>query len=206
MFVVYLLTREDKKQYIGICKKERFRIRMREHSYSDRFLNLNFKTLILKEVQSIEEARELEKNLVKEYNTFNCGLNRTIDGAGNHLSEKFTTLGYAHTNETKIKISKANRNKTPWNKNIPGCFSKETIEKMKRTRKDRCFKPPKLQEDQVKEIKQYYSVFSLGIEMVLKNGKLLSKEEVVARIFSEKFKVTKACVRMILKGKTWKHV
>ena len=115
----------------------------------------NFEHIILKDnIETIEEAHKLECELISQYNATDdrCGYNMTCGGEG--------TKGKQHTEETKLKISRANKNITtktrekfreiaknrsaetrkkigmahkgcePWNKGKTNIYSAETLKRM----------------------------------------------------------------------------
>ncbi len=112
--IVYAHISPSNKLYIGISHKT-----LKERSgnganyYSLYFRNAikkygwdNFKHITLIENITWDMAIECEKYLIAKYQTNNpkYGYNLTNGGEG--------TFGYKHTSETKLKISKANKNKS----------------------------------------------------------------------------------------------
>lgn len=120
--VIYMLTSPSGKSYIGqsVVFKERYSTykRRKKNSIGRKLYNAlnkyngieNFEIKILCKLSLIEDLLvlkeqldELEKFYIKTYSTFNLGYNSTIGGEG--------SLGRITTEETKLKIGKANKGK-----------------------------------------------------------------------------------------------
>lgn len=123
--IVYLITRNDGKQYVGITCQ--FNKRISAHKKTERF-SIGIKDVkILHKCETYEEAEKLEPFYIQKYDTFYNGLNESINGKGNHLAPKFTTRGYKFTEEQKENMRKnhwSKRMKNTWTK--PGQYSEET--------------------------------------------------------------------------------
>jgi len=189
MFIIYKLTRNDNKIYIGITKSSRFKTRLHEHSVSNRFKNYNFTHEILERCNTIEDCLQKEKYYVELYDSYNNGLNLSPDGSGNHKCKNFTTLGLKFSRETKNNISKSLKGRIPWNKG-KNWVSDNLREQWSKKRKGRCFNS-KLNELQVKDIRNIYST---------NNNSLFFKK------YSKIYNVTTTCLRDIINNKTWKNV
>jgi len=155
---VYKITRTDDQLYIGIT--ENFKVRMYNHRISDRF-SIGMKSVeILHECADRSLAEQLEEYYIKTLDTFHRGLNNSINGRGNHLSNKFTTLGRRTSDQTKAKISKANIGKAAWNKSVnyetvrPDIL--ETIRKVAKTRRGKACSRNKLSVEDVDTLKSLY--------------------------------------------------
>lgn len=130
MFKIYLRTNTvNGKKYVGQAKdfkRREYQWHDTKQSYAGALINNarkkygveNFKTEILDECETLEEANELEKYYIKKLNTkFPNGYNLTNGGEG--------IEGFEHSEETRKKIAetkKGERNpqygKTPWNKGM----------------------------------------------------------------------------------------
>ena len=101
--IVYKLTRNDNKDYIGITVD--FGKRLKQHYKSERF-SIGIKDYeILFVCDTYEEAGILEEFYIKKYNTVVNGLNISINGKGNHCSEKFTTKNFKYKDSSKKLMS-----------------------------------------------------------------------------------------------------
>lgn len=102
------------------------------------------------------------------------------------------------------KISEARRGIIPWNKGLSNCFSKEVIEKMKTTRKGKCYYS-KLNEELVNKIRQDFRIHPIinGVGFPMRNGKILTQERAYAKLYYKKYNLTVAGLHNILKGKSW---
>ena len=148
-FTVYLRTNKaNGKQYVGQTKD----FKSRESDWKCLSINYankviteerkefgleNFDSIILAEVDTREEAWELERKYIKEFNTkFPNGYNMSDGGKGANGTEAWNKgIKGCFSEETIQKMSDARKGKEPWNKNFIGCYSEETIQKMSETRK-----------------------------------------------------------------------
>lgn len=151
-YTIYLRTNKlNGKQYVGQTKD--FKNREKDwktinERYGNKLLQKDreefgldaFNVKILSEVDTQEEAWELEKAFIKAFNTkypngYNMG-----DGGKDQTGTKHTEeskknmsvahIGNYHSKETKRKLSEINKGHTPWNKGVKNCFSEEYIKKM----------------------------------------------------------------------------
>ena len=75
---------------------------------------------ILEVLEDADDRYEAEKMFIKRYNTMAPnGYNLTEGGEGLGSGENHPNYGKHLSEETKDKMSKANKGKTPWNKGIP---------------------------------------------------------------------------------------
>jgi len=104
-YIVYILTRDDGKQYIGTTIDYRYKNRMCQHRCSKRFDGHSFTHNVLVESKDVSEVLRREAELIHQYNTmFPAGLNLTWSGKGkHHNSSKFTTRGYKFSDESRKK-------------------------------------------------------------------------------------------------------
>ena len=125
-WTVYEHITPSGKRYIGITSKENAEKRWRYGKGYDKETPFgkaiekykweNIQHNILFNDLTEKEAKWLENYLICYYWTFvgfkDCkGYNCTLGGDG--------TVGREHTDESKLKMSEANKCKTPWNKGIP---------------------------------------------------------------------------------------
>ena len=100
----------------------------------------NFDTDVLAEVDTQDEAWELEKKFIKELDTkfpngYNMGDGGKDPSGTKHTDESRENMSQAHignylSEETKLKMSKIHKGQIPWNKGKKNCFSDETIKKL----------------------------------------------------------------------------
>jgi hypothetical protein len=99
---VYKLTDVNDQVYIGITTNVNKRYRQHlngRFSYGIK----NFE--ILEGPVPYETAERLEETYIEKFNSYYDGLNRSIDGKGNHVSKNFTTAGKRFSEESKQKMS-----------------------------------------------------------------------------------------------------
>lgn len=175
MYIVYLITREDGRKYIGSTTKNRLKKRMNEHKKHKRFLGYEFKYEVIFESDSYEKCLIEEEKSVEKHDTYKNGLNETYDGTGANRSKNFTTKGMKFSRKTRLKMSKIHKGKIPWNKGKTNIFSKETLKKMSEGQKKRDLKDfkHKITPEQNAEIIKKYENKEIefdNIGFVRKNG------------------------------------
>lgn len=222
--VVYKITRLDDKEYIGITTN--LKKRLRQHEKSKRFLIGIKNVQILEECDDWKLAREYEEMYISKLNTYRNGLNETINGAGNHLSENFTTKGFKFSDETRKKMAKSFQKRVerdgPLNLHL--FITKETYDKWSEKRKGKVWPPRKIDTDLALQIYNMYendliSFNNSFVKTIVKksdiskvgvtnlytlkspNGKFLTKEKLYCKYFSMKYKVTESCIRRIINKK-----
>lgn len=220
---VYKITRLDGKEYIGITPTLRKRFKC--HEKNKRFSMGIIRFAILKKCDTYEEAGKIEEKMIKHYDTFYNGLNRSINGKGNHLSSNFTTKGFKFSEESKKKMSENNWSKRGYPPPMLGKkFSQKTKRKFSDTRKGFVSGPRKISlENRIKIYKSYkYNSLHFsneflstlvkisqkedvrsGIitdinEMIFKNGKKLNLCSVYSIWYANKFSVTAQNIKHIL--------
>lgn len=197
MYSVYVITREDGKQYVGITN--RLRKRMLEHKGDDRFEGYFFTYEIISEGHSFEEARRIETLYVRLYDTYSNGLNKTKDGSGNNYTEAFTMAGRKHTEETKRKIGNSHRGKKVniWNKGKK--MSEAFCRKQSELKKG---KPLKITIEQKQEILDLYAskpdVPNAGKKS--RNGRVSSYLQEFSKLYADNYGITPAAIRRIVKN------
>jgi hypothetical protein len=221
---VYKITRIDGKQYIGITPY--LHKRMRAHEKSKRF-DIGISHIeILAVCNSYDEAGTLEEKYILQYDTFHNGLNSSINGKGNHLSKKFTTLGYKYSEESKQKMKDNHWAKKGFVSGMLGKkHSEDTKKKWSSERKNKCWGPRKISLEDSKKIlesftnneinftNEFYAKFVKKTqreavinnqitfeEMISQNGKPLKLETLYAYWFSEMYGVTPQAIRRIISG------
>lgn len=209
-YVIYKLTRKsDGLIYIGTTNTKCFNTRMSGHRISKRFENDSF-TIEILEKSSDPSIHDLEEKYIEQYDSFHNGLNESIDGKGNHLTSNFTTEGYKFSDESRKKMSEVKKGCIPWNKGKKNCFSEETIKKFSRIRKGKQWKPTKLNEDDVLQIRKRYDEGECGdhpdIGIILKSGYKQTRFNIFCKFISQEYSCTENNIKNIIKRKTWKHV
>lgn len=204
-YVVYKIVRDDLKSYIGMTKKSRLITRMREHKRNKKFKNHVFSYSILHDNLLYESACELEEKEISNHNSYFNGLNETKNGKGNHKSKKFTTYGYKHTKESKLKMSKAQKKRKNRRKGYR--LSEETKHKISKKLKGRKI-TTKLTVKQIKEIKTLYNSKPkiAGVGIVQRNGKELSYNHAFAKKYHKNYGITDTGLRKIISGETWSDI
>ena len=81
-YIVYIITRDDNKKYVGTTNIDRIKKRMDAHKIDKRFVNHNFTYKVAFETDNINESYEMEEYFIKIYNTFYNGLNKSLNGRG----------------------------------------------------------------------------------------------------------------------------
>lgn len=219
--IVYMLTRSDDKKYVGITIN--MKKRLSDHKRSKRF-SLGIKSVeILAECDSYAEAEILETYYVERYDTFNSGLNASVNGKGNRRNAKFTTLGLSYSEESKEKMRKNHWSKTGKYTPIGITHTEEQKKQWSETRKGKCYRTRTIPYDIAMSIKNSYDIDDLtfdndfiskfvskhNIPLVGKispydlkcvNGKNLSKLKLYSEHYSAKYGYTIGNVRAICKG------
>ena len=121
-YKVYVhINKINNKKYVGITKQkcqERWKHDGFGYKKQEKFFRAiqkygwdNFEHIILYENLNAEQAGEIEKKLIQEYDSYNNGYNADLGGSiTNHSPETLekmrqSMLGKKHTEETKQKIS-----------------------------------------------------------------------------------------------------
>jgi hypothetical protein len=204
MWVVYKIKRSDGLQYIGKTNTNRLKKRMYDHGRSERFKNYAFNYEILFETEDHDLVKLKEKYFIEIYDTYHSGLNRSIDGSGNHNAPNFTTLGIKFSEETKEKI----RKKAIGNQRTKGLrHSEETKKRWSELRKGKVWSK-KIDESIVRDLMVEFKNTPIQETTISKNGKPLSHLRNFCNKNAEKYKMSSANIKKILSGKTlvWEQI
>lgn len=224
-FYIYMAERVDGLSYIGITKHPNRR--KNEHKRSNRF-SIGLKHFkILEQVNCYTEARKIEEQYIKQFNTFAGGLNMTESGGGKNKGVRFNTLGMRHSEKTKKKMRKAWASRKKKGYSAPNKGKKHktsTLKTLSEVRKGVCWKTSlKLNKNDIEEIIQNYKDMSVVIpdSLILnkvkksqqhlvgevdvhnlksKNGKYLSYKTLFCDHVSIQYDVTPQYIRRILEG------
>lgn len=204
IFILYKITRSDGKIYIGTTIKDRLKNRISQHKNSKRFKNYDFKFEILEESNSREYIMMKEEYYIEKLDSYKNGLNESIDGKGNHLSENFTTFNYEYSKESKLKMSKSAKNRVnkfgaPFKGKL---HSEETKNKLSKIRKGKIHST-KASNQVYKDLRNEFKNSEKNIiEYKSKNGKKLTKERIFAKRVYEKYNLSENHIVNILKNNT----
>lgn len=80
---------------------------MSQHKSHKRFEGDSFSFEILHVSESREEVEDLEEHYIERYDSYQNGLNETCHGKGHSNTRKFTTLGYAFSQDSRERMSAA---------------------------------------------------------------------------------------------------
>lgn len=221
MGLVYKLVRSDDKIYIGTTISKTLSKRLSQHRNSDRFKKYTIKDYsILYETENLNDLYQHEEYFIKIYNSYYDGLNKTINGRGNHLSPKFTTLNFKFSENSKQKMKKAKVNWNPyWTRGKK--FKKKNSYIGKRF-------SSKLNEKDVNIIKEKFKTFSFSKDIVIKyikktqinsfmndeidisklifkNGKPISFARIFAHEICNEYNVSVVCIFNILNNNNWSN-
>jgi len=139
-FLVYKITnKENGKSYIGythLTVEQRWIVHVRESRGKQRH-TIHFKNAIrlygsdcwkleiLAQTDNVKSAKEIEISMINIHDTYKNGYNSTIGGDGSN--------GHIKSEETRRKLSKANKGKDTWLKGKTGVYSEETIQKKQKS-------------------------------------------------------------------------
>lgn len=203
IYVVYKIIRDDGKIYIGTTIKDRIKNRISQHKTTERFKNRNFTFEILEESTSKSYIDMKEEYYIKHFDTFNSGLNESINGKGNHLCDNFTTLGFQYSKESREKMSKSAKARVE-RLGVPfkgKKHSEQTRKNWSKVRKGRLFQY-KLSEEVYKQLrKEFESTKDKYTAYVAQNGKILTSQRQFAKDVSQKYKISVNMIVNILERK-----
>lgn len=218
-YIVYKLTRDDNVLYIGTTNTQRYSKRMGEHKNHKRFKNHSFKDEILEKSTDYDYIQSKEADYIENYDTYKNGLNDTINGSGNHLSQKFTTKGYKFSDQQRKNMSIAGRGKHSGKNN--GMYgrnhTRESKTIMSKKRIGVSF-PKILTQENVNQIRKNFKeqkfinetyLSGNGKEYIigdtLQNGIKLNYLTVFSKIEAKEYNISSQLIRAIIQNKTWKQ-
>lgn len=206
--VVYLITREDGMEYVGTTSLKRIRNRMKQHSKTDRFENFDFSYEVLFETEDYSECLAAETAYISVRGTYANGLNSTIDGQGNHLSENFTTKNYRFSSESREKMRMAckkrlERGEHPFLRKLRKGV---VVSEAERKRLSEIAVHPINRNLTLGSFLEMKAEFDSGLHqensgLVMKNGRSMSPEQAFALAVHEKYGTTVTTVRNLMKGR-----
>jgi group I intron endonuclease len=210
---IYKITNtENNSLYIG-CTINTLKHRFEEHCYRCLKTNINTKlcnsirkygvekfTIELIDECSLEKIYEREVELIKEYNSFENGLNSTLGGEG--------CLGYKHSPEIRVKISEAVKNgkshKGKTYDEIYGDRAQEEREKRKMAGWGRAFNEEQkiILREKIKNTKRQKSKYNINVINEIK--KLLQDGKRVVDIHKLFPTININTIYCIKQGRRWK--
>lgn len=204
IYLVYKIIRDDGKIYIGTTIKDRVNNRISQHKNSNRFKGHRFSFEILEESTSKQYIDLKEVHYINMFDTLKSGLNRSINGKGNHLAPSFTTLGYKYSEESKKRMSESAKKRidrlgTSWagKKQSP-----ETLKKLSEKRRGKVFSY-KLSKDEYTKIRNGFLENQNNYQTKLtKNGRCISPERQYAKDIHVSYGVSCNTIVNILMGRT----
>jgi predicted GIY-YIG superfamily endonuclease len=205
-YIVYIITRDDNKKYVGTTNIDRIKKRMDAHKIDKRFVNHNFTYKIAFETDNINESYEMEEYFIKIYDTFYNGLNKSLNGRGWNKSKKFTTLGYKFSAESRKKMSLSRKKGIKEGRIIVSRpHTEETKKRLSKIRKGKQWGPTKLSLEQVMEIRSLYNKNDNipGVGVTQRNGVKMSYIQAFCKKYSPVYNVSVQTIKSIVLGKTW---
>ena len=189
MYWIYLLRDiEGNVKYVGQTQhiEERQRTHKREkplHTFE-----------ILYENISAIDAKNLEIENIKKYDTYKNGWNKTSGGEGFSSYERKNIGG----------VKKGN---IPWNKGKKGCFSEKTIQKFSATRKGIAWSR-KINDKQIREIRNLYQKqpHIVGVGDIMKNGRKMSYIQAFCKKYCSDYNITPQGMKRIILKECWVNV
>jgi len=189
MYCIYLLRDiEGDVKYVGQTQHigERKKVHKRQkppHTFEILYENL-----------SSNEAKILEIENIKKYNTYQSGWNRTSGGEG-------------FSDYQREGIGGVKKGNVPWNKGKKGCFSEETIQKFSNTRKGIAWSR-KLTDEQIKKIRDLYEEQPHidGVGKVMKNGRKMSYIQAFCKKYCNDYNITPQGMKRVIKKECWSNV
>ena len=187
-YIYFLKDLNNKIQYIGQTQNPD--TRRREHNRNKPPHTFE----LMEQIQVALEAKNLEIGYIEKYDTYRNGWNKSPGGEG-------------FENYDRSGIGGVKKGNIPWNKNVENCFSEETLNKMKSTRKGRVFSR-KITDDQIKEIRDLYEKkpHLNNVGLIMKNGKKMSYIQSFCKEYCSKYNITSQGMKRIILGECWKNV
>jgi len=203
MWCVYLIIRDDGKQYIGKTKIETIKRRMNAHKKSKRFANYEFTYQIIAQTTTHDEVLIKEEYYIDLYNTYKDGLNATKTGKGcGHNSPNFSTLGMKFSEKHRENMRKNHWSKTGKYDQTGRKLSDET-KKLISTSKKGKVSFTKLNESDVRNILLLYfskPIFE-NVDKIQRNGLPLSYDRAFSNYYHKTFNISVTALRNIIQGK-----
>ena len=135
-YLIYKLTRDDGKVYIGTTDTGRLKNRMYQHRTTERFREHTFEMEILKQSPDIAVLDEEEKYITHYNSLVPNGLNLTWSGKGSgHNSPHFSTRGYKFSEESRQKMSESAKKRCQTHPRTGWTHSTDTKKRWSQARK-----------------------------------------------------------------------
>jgi hypothetical protein len=184
MIYLYFLKQDGIVKYVGLTNDPS----QRKRSHFRNKPPHEFEVIL--EFSDVGLATEAERTHIKEHNTMQEGWNISPGG------EYAKASGYCRKG-----IGGQKKGCLTWNKGKPGCFSKASIEKMRRTRKGKCYAPVKISKDQQTALVDLYKSTPPvpGVGVKSKNGRYMSYAMAFAKFYAPQYGVTPQNIMRIVK-------
>lgn len=201
--ILYCITRDDGKQYVGITIDYRIKNRMAQHAHSKRFKGYSFTYEILFEDENRKVVEDAEETYIIKLDTFYNGLNSTLGGKGyGHNSSNFSTFGYKFSDESKKKMSDSAKSRAEnegfdiRSNRSKDFFAKDPSikQKISESKKGKISWAKVTDEDIEKIIQGYHEFTHDQIGSKAKNGRILTKSRLYARYLAKELPI---CENMI---------
>jgi predicted GIY-YIG superfamily endonuclease len=209
--VVYKLTREDGQEYIGTAIN--FRTRLCNHKKSERFSEKKIIEIeFLGEFVEYEDALRFEMECITKYDTFHNGLNKTLDGTGNHQVPHFSTKGYKFSEKSKKLMGQRSKERgaghrlQAWRNNLSHedklAFNKKISDGKTNKAATSIFS-----KEIIREIMTLYASKPLleNVGKVSANGKILTYVAAFAKKYAPEYGMVRTGMKNILTGKGLCH-
>lgn len=138
-YTVYVHISPSNKRYVGITRQN-IKNRWKNgagyksgyfHNAINKYGWNNFKHIIIAENLSCDDAKEMEKLLIATYKSNNKKYGYNLTNGGDGMN------GFKPSEETKEKISNSLKGNIPWNKGKTNIYTKESLNKMSVSAKNR---------------------------------------------------------------------
>ncbi len=149
---------------------------------------------ILTAIDDSNEARDMEMHLIEKHDCYLFGWNGSPGGEG--------FSGYSRKGIGGVK-----KNNTPWNKGVKGCFSDETLAKMRSKRRG-VRHSSKLNEETVRSIRKLYDEkpHISGVGEVQQNGRVLSYHQAFCKEYHNEYGLTPNGLKKVILKEVWINV
>lgn len=200
--------KSDSAPYIGITIRDRISQRKSAHRRDERFINDDFTFKILEESTNRKYIESREEYWVNKFDSFSNGLNKTYSGKGNHHnSDNFTTLNFIFSEESRIKMSKSAKERCIRDKEKMKKRSKDLWKdadyrsKQEGKRKGRRLSPPKITDNQVKDIRKLWENFDKTAQSTNKIGRKKASHNIFADSICDLYGVSRNTIANIVLNK-----